>query len=174
MTKPLTIKQEAFCQAYILHGDKSRAYREAFKCDNMKPETVNRSAFELYHNPNITARIDQLKKEIEERNKINIDELISELANMVRFDPAEMYEEDGSLKMIHDMPKPVRQMISSLDIDELMVDKQKIGYTKKVRFIPKLDAIEKLMKHLGGYEKDNQQKKQEPTIIQWNGKQIKI
>lgn len=170
MSKPLTIKQEAFCQAYVKLGDKSAAYREVYNCSRMKPESVNRLAFALFDNINITSRIERLRIDIEERNKITIDELVKDLSNMVRFDPAEMYDENGALKSIHDMPKPVRQMISSMDIDELFDgkgrDSQRIGFTKKVRLINKLDAIEKLMKHLGGYEKDNKQKA--PVVTQTN------
>jgi len=40
----LTIKQEAFCQAYIEKGNASEAYRMAYAADKMKPETVNRNA----------------------------------------------------------------------------------------------------------------------------------
>lgn len=36
----LTIKQEAFCQAYIETGNASEAYRTAYAADKMKPEAV--------------------------------------------------------------------------------------------------------------------------------------
>ena len=49
-------------------------------------------------------------------------------------------------------------MISSIDTDELFMGKMIIGQTKKIRLYSKLDGIEKLMKHLGGYEKDNTQR----------------
>lgn len=170
-TNKLTIKQEAFCQAYVRLGDKSAAYRESYSSGNMKPESINRKAFELFNEVKITARIEVLKKELQERNEVTIDELVKELANMVRFDPAEMYTETGSLKNIHDMPKPVRQMILSLDTEELFdglgKDREKIGYTKKIRLMPKLDAIEKLMKYLGAYEKDNVQKA--PSMFDLSG-----
>jgi len=35
----------------------------------------------------------------------------------------------------------------------------------KVRFYNKLDALEKVAKHLGFYEKDNKQQDQEKTVI---------
>lgn len=171
-TKPtinkLTIKQENFAQAYVKLGDKSAAYRDAYNCENMKPESINRKAFQLFHEVKITARIQELQKEVAERNKITVDELVQTLAGMVRFDPATIYDENGVLKSIHDIPIVARQMISELTIDEIKdyQDGHKIviGQTKKLKLFDKLGAVEKLMKHLGGYEKDNEQKKN-PAII---------
>lgn len=159
----LTIKQENFCQAYIRLGDKSAAYREAYDASNMKSESINRKAVELFDDGKITARIAELQDEVKRRNDITIDELVQSLAGMVRFDIGDLYDENGSLLPIHKMPKSARLMISQLDTDDLFSgsgdDRMMIGYTKKVRTYSKVDAIEKLMKHLGGYEKDNNQNK---------------
>lgn len=47
----LTIKQEAFCQAYIETGNASEAYRTAYAADKMKPEAVHVQACKLQDNP---------------------------------------------------------------------------------------------------------------------------
>lgn len=165
-TNSLTIKQENFCQAYIRLGDKSASYREAYNTSNMKPESINRLAFALFENVNITSRIEELRNSISDRNEIEIDELVKCLAGMVRFDVGELYDENGCLKNIHEMSLTARQMITQLDTLEQYDKKgESLGTTKKIRTIPKLDAIEKLMKHLGGYEKDNSQKKSEQKTI---------
>lgn len=172
----LTIKQEAFAQAYIKLGDKSAAYREAYSTSNMKANTIHRKAQELFNNGLVTARIEFLRSEIEKRNKIEIDELLIALAGMVRFDVAELYNKDGLLKSVHDMSLSARQMITQLDTLEQYNTKGELqGFTKKIRTIPKLDAIEKLMKHLGAYEKDNKQKAPVvKTKIIWGGKEIEV
>lgn len=159
MSNPLTVKKEAACQAYIKLGDKSAAYRSVFNTSRMKPETVNQRAYELFKESEVTARIEFLQQNIANRNEIEIDELVKCLAGMVRFDVGELYDENGQLKQIHEMSLTARQMITQLDTFEQHDNKGEfIGTTKKIRTIPKLDAIEKLMKHLGAYEKDNQQK----------------
>lgn len=166
MNEALTIKQEKFCQAYIKLGDKTAAYKEAYSYSNMKPETINRKAFEVFQNGNVTARIELLQQSVANRNKIEIDELVKCLAGMVRFDVGELYNEYGQLKQIHEMSLTARQMITQLDTLEMHDSKGGfIGTTKKIRTIPKLDAIEKLMKHLGGYEKDNRQKTPEVKTV---------
>lgn len=161
----LTIKQEAFCQAYIRLGDKSAAYREVYSANKMKSETVNNNAYKLFENNDITTRIEQLQNEIKERNKIKIDDVLGVLTDMIKFDISELYNEDGSLKSIHEIPKQHRQMISSIKVFEERFSGQVIGETKEIKTLNKLDVIEKFMKHLGGYEKDNKQKSESQVTI---------
>lgn len=158
--KPLTIKQEAFCQAYMRLGDKSAAYREVYSCSKMKSETINRKAVEVFQNGNVTARVKELQQDAIDRNKATLDEVLIVLADIIRFDPAEMYDEEGSLLPIHKMPKRVRMCIQSFEVQEVpsFNDEVPDTLTKKVKHYDKLSSVEKLMKHLGGYELDNKQK----------------
>lgn len=155
----LTIKQEKYCQAYIRLGDKSAAYREAYNASKMKPESINRKAFDVFENVNVRARIEELQAEVKKRNDVTIDEIVQNLAGMMRFDIADLYNEKGQLKDIHDIPKEARLMIQQIDTEEIKTQGVFVGYAKKVKAYSKIDAIEKLMKHLGGYEKDNSQQK---------------
>lgn len=75
----LTIKQEAFCQAYIETGNASEAYRNSYAADNMKPEAVHVQASKLLDNPKIALRVSELQGEIKERHNVTIDSLIIEL-----------------------------------------------------------------------------------------------
>ncbi|WP_395045934.1 terminase small subunit [Flavobacterium sp.] len=160
----LTEKQEAFCQAYIELGDKSKAYRHAYDADSMNSNSVAVAGNEAFKNPNVSLRIEELQNEIRERNKVKIDDVLSVLADMIRFDISELYDENDNLKSIHDIPKSHRQMISSLKTDHLYGGKEIIGETKEVKTLNKLDVIEKFMKHLGAYEKDNGQKQTNITV----------
>lgn len=63
----LTPKQEKFCQCIVKGMTHSDAYREAYSVKNMKMATINKCAFDLMQNPNITTRITQLKSKIEEK-----------------------------------------------------------------------------------------------------------
>lgn len=159
----LTDKQESYCQNYVVCMNQSTAYRLAYDAESMNSNSVAVEACLLHKDPNVSLRIKELQAEAYERNKTTIDELVSVLSGMVRFDIGDLYDENNNLLNIKDMPVQARQMISQLDSDELYMNvagnRECIGTTKKVRTIQKLDAVEKLMKHLGGYEKDNFQKK---------------
>lgn len=65
MVNKLTPKQETFCQQFIKCGNASEAYKRAYDCKNMKPETINVKACELLKNGNITVRV----KELDEQKK---------------------------------------------------------------------------------------------------------
>lgn len=158
MNRPLTIKQEAFCQAYIKLGDKTAAFREAYSCLNMKNETIHVRACKLAVEYNISTRISELQGELKERNNVTIDEIVNTLSDMLKFDIAELYDSNGSLKNIHSIPKKARMMIAQLDTDNIVIKGQNVGTVKKLKVFDKLSVVEKLMKHLGGYEKDNAQK----------------
>ncbi|HGN1932015.1 TPA: terminase small subunit [Providencia rettgeri] len=76
----LTLKQEAFCQAYIENkGNASEAYRAAYAADKMKPETVTKRASELLSNGDVTGRISELRGEHRKRHNLTVDDLLKEL-----------------------------------------------------------------------------------------------
>lgn len=75
----LTIKQEAFCQAYVETGDASEAYRKAYVADKMKPETIHNKAYQLRQQGDVRARIEELQAEVKRRHNVTVDSLIKEL-----------------------------------------------------------------------------------------------
>ncbi|HEJ9030321.1 terminase small subunit [Serratia sp. IR-2025] len=75
----LTIKQEAFCQAYIETGNASEAYRSSYAAENMKPDAIHVQASKLLDNPKIALRVAELRGEIKERHSVTVDSLLAEL-----------------------------------------------------------------------------------------------
>jgi hypothetical protein len=76
----LTLKQEAFCQAYIeCQGNASEAYRRVYSCDGWKDKSVWECASTLLSNIKVSSRVDQLKAAHRERHEITVDDLVAEL-----------------------------------------------------------------------------------------------
>lgn len=75
----LTQKQEAFCIAYMETGNASEAYRRSYDVDGMKPATINRAAKEVMDNPNIAARLAELRAPIIEKAQLTVEDLLREL-----------------------------------------------------------------------------------------------
>lgn len=144
--KELTIKEEKAVQAYMVDGNKTDAYKSSYTTENMKPATINRKAHLLFKKENVRARIEVLRKELEERNKITVDEIVQELAGIIKFDVKTMYDDRGELLPINKMPTQARKMIARMETTGKQIN--------KVSLVSKMDAAEKLMRHLGGYEKD--------------------
>ncbi|MCZ4693386.1 terminase small subunit [Ancylomarina euxinus] len=144
----LTPKQEKACHKYIELGDKSAAYRSAYNCMSMKPESINRKAHELFEKVNIRSRVEELQKEIAWRNELTIDSIIQELKRIILFNPKDLFNEEGNLKKISDLPYEVSAAISSADVSEVYQGST-LKRSNKIKFYNKLDALEKLAKHLG-------------------------
>ncbi len=166
MSDKFTIKQEKAIQHYLLNGNKTAAYRHAYSCDKMKPETVNRKAKYLFDLDKIRARVDYERKEAWRRNHMTLDELLSRLANLSRADIGLLFNEHGGLRPLSEIPEEVRMSISGIETFEVNVDGEVVGETKKIRKIDPTKPMDMLMKHLGGYEKDNQQQQNNVTIFQ--------
>ena len=74
----LTLKQEAFCQRYIETGNASEAYRQAYK-SKAKAATQHRSAHEVLANPNVAARVAELKAGLAKAHQVTVASLLLEL-----------------------------------------------------------------------------------------------
>jgi len=59
----LTPKQEKFAVEYARTGSATEAYRAAYRCSRMKPETIHKLAYQQLHHPKIAPRIRELSKE---------------------------------------------------------------------------------------------------------------
>ena len=79
----LTPKRERFCQEFKKCGNQSEAYRKAFNCKNMKPETINAKAYELMQNGEIRDRIAELQEKIEKKNILSSQQLQEELTRYI-------------------------------------------------------------------------------------------
>jgi phage terminase small subunit len=75
----LTAKQESFCLAYVETGNASEAYRRAYNAENMKPATINRTAKDVLDNPNIAARLKELRAPAVAKAQLTIEDLLREL-----------------------------------------------------------------------------------------------
>ena len=59
----LTAKQDKFARLVAEGKTQADAYREAYNSAKMKPETIQNSAYKLMQNGEITARIEEYKKQ---------------------------------------------------------------------------------------------------------------
>lgn len=61
----LTAKQERFVQNIVKGMTQRQAYKDAYNAENMKDETIDCEACLLFKDPKITARYQELIKELE-------------------------------------------------------------------------------------------------------------
>lgn len=150
----LTEKQEVACQQYLITGNKSEAYRIAYNCEKMKPHTVNTKAVQLFNLDKIRARVEQLQKERNERNKVDADYVLNRLVEIDQLDVLDILRDDlEGIRPLTEWPKAWRTSISGIDVNELFEysegKKELSGLIKKIKFPDKTKNLELLGKHIG-------------------------
>lgn len=150
----LTAKQELFVLEYLKDLNATQAAIRA----GYSQDTAGSIGSENLQKPEISAAITEAAARQLKRVQVEADFVLTELHGLANVDPAAAYNEDGSLKPIHDMPIAVRKAIASIDVEERFEgrggDRQLVGYLRKVKFWPKDRALEMLARHKALF-KDN-------------------
>lgn len=89
--------------------------------------------------------------------RLEIEETLRQLACVLRSDARRLFRPDGSLIPVHELDDATAAAISSIELDDQ-------GRLKKIRLWSKTDAIDKAMRHLGLFEKNNRQQGQNLAI----------
>lgn len=150
---PLTAKQEAFCIAYLECGNASKAYRQVYSIKNMSDASIHVAASRLLANAKITLRLQELRQPAIEAAQVTVEKVLQEAARLAFADVRKLYRPDGTLIPIHELDDDIAAAITGVDV----VESGDKVLTKKYKLADKNAAIERLFKHLGMYERDNQQ-----------------
>ena len=160
----LTQRQENFCKYYVQFGVAAEAYRKAYPASTKwKDKTVHERASVLLKNNKVATRVKELQTKAAKKHDVTVERILKELADIMYFNPQDLYDEKGNLKKINDLPPEIAKVIAEIRVTDYH------GKTPRtitnVKVYSKLDAIDKLAKHLGFYLRDNEQKKPEGSVI---------
>lgn len=159
----MTPKQEKFAQL-LAAGELSQSdcYRAAFPGTKMTAKNINEEASRLAKHPDIVARVAELQAPVVEKVQLTFERVLQEVARLALFDPRKLFNPDGSPKSIDELDDDTAACIAGVEVLEQFEgtgkDRVFVGYLKKYRIADKNSALEKAMKHLGLFEKDNRQK----------------
>lgn len=151
----LTDKQEMFCQEYIARADLN-ATQAAINAGYSK-NTAQIIGSENLSKPLIKARIAELQESRLKRIGLTQDEVLLELKNFAYSDITETI--NLTTDQIKELPEEVRRLITSYKKVSRRYGKDDEFEEESVelRFIDKMKAFEMLNRHIGFYEKDNEQ-----------------
>lgn len=109
----------------------------------------------------VLARVKELREQITNSEIASARQTLIEASRIALFDPRKLFREDGSPKPVSELDDDTAAVLAGLDVHEEYAgsgeDRVFIGYTKKYKLADKNAALEKLFKHHGLYEHDNQQ-----------------
>lgn len=148
MSKGLTPKQQRFVDAYLVDLNATQAYIRAGYMARGNAAEVN--AARLLRNAQVTAAIAAQRAKLSEAAQVEAVRVVKELACIVFSDVRKVFKDDGSVMHPREFDDATAAAVASIEFDP------EGGF--KIKFWDKNSAADKLMKHLGGYERDNKQK----------------
>lgn len=157
--RPLTAQQETFCTAIAQGMNQSDAYRHAYpKSRKWVGNSVWNRASLLMNNEKVRARIADLARSAGEANGITVERTLREVARLAYLDPRKLFNPDGTPKPIHELDDDTAAAIGGLEVVETVTeDGGKTARVSRYKLTNKEASLEKLMRHLGQYERDNNQ-----------------
>lgn len=154
--KRLTPQQEKFALAVVGLGDLTGAYLEVYGSgSSTSRRATTKLASRLASLPHVRRRIEELQKAAAARAGVTHDRVVAELARVALSSVRRVVDADGRLLLPNQLDEDTAAAVASFKIDEY----GRIEY----KFWNKVDALDKLAKYLGLYERDNAQ--QPPPVI---------
>lgn len=157
--KKLNPKQQRFCEEYIIDLNATQAALRAGYCAN----TVNKSGPANLVKVGIRDEICRLKAKRSERTEIKVDDVVWELAKIGFSNLADYMtvDEDGEMHL-KDFEQIDRSKLAAVESIKVNMTRNKDGereyITTQFKLHSKINALEQLGKHLGIYERDNEQR----------------
>lgn len=144
----LTPKMERFCHEYLVDLNASAA---AIRAGYAKSGARQHGA-KLLQTPAVEKLVAELKAKQLQKVDLRADDILRGLLEVFQVDIADLYDERGHLKNIHDIPKSARKAMAAIDVFEEFEgtgdNREKVGETRKVKLWDKLKAGELLGEHL--------------------------
>lgn len=158
----LNPRQRAFVVEYLKDKNATQAYMRVYKAT---PAVADTNGPRLLGNARVTAEIARLEKQqlaqIQRETGITLERTLREIARVAFFDPRKLFDKDGNPLSLPDLDDDTVAAIAGLDVLEEWQgtgeNRTFVGLIKKYKIATKLDGLEKLMKHLGGYKEDHDQ-----------------
>jgi len=108
--KTLTVKEQAFVEALLIHGNVSRAFREAGYRG-----APNEGGYKLVRKPHIAAFVAAARAERSRQNAITADDVLREVAGLAHSDITHyVIDDDGNIELAEGAPPGAMRAVSTL------------------------------------------------------------
>lgn len=144
----LSFIEELFCYKYVeLRHNGSQAAIAA----GYSPAAATSYASKLIKRPEIRTRIIELAAPILRKAELDMEEMLGQIHAVATYDRRKLFHPDGTRKLFTELDAKTAAAISHMGPND---------------FVPfdKLKAVDMAMKHLGGFEKDNEQRRENLQI----------
>ena len=164
----LVRKQFLLAKEYVLCNNGTEAYLKVYPTNNRKTAGNN---FNHIFRTNLAFRefVTMLQKQAEREVDVSLADVVREEKCLAYSDIRRLFSEEGTPLAPHELPEDIARAVASFEIFQKdLLDSDGNVYatetTYKYKLWSKPNSIERLEKHLGFFEKDNLQKKQEIVV----------
>lgn len=156
-------KRLKFAEAFIANGhNATQAAIAAGYAENSAGVTGAR----MLKDAKVAAILAEHARKLADRFNVTTENVLREAARIAYFDVGQCFDENGALLAPKDIPEDARRALSGLEtVESKDADGNVYEYTKKVKAWDKRAALEMLMKHLGLFKADNEQKPTEARFF---------
>jgi len=147
-------RKSLFVDAYIANGGNAT---EAAKTAGYSAKTAGVTGCNLLKDPNVSSAIADRSKAVAKKYELTADLVVKSIVQELTFDPAKLYSAGGQLKEITELDEDTRMALSQVEFEQLGSSDAPI-FVRKYKWAQRQGAREQAMKHLGMFEKDNEQK----------------
>lgn len=151
-------RQERFCHEYLIDLNATQAAIRA----GYSEKTAQAQSSRLLSSEVISTRIKTLMKKRENRTQITQDRVLQEYSKLAFVDIRKLYDQHGNLLKITDIDDDTAAAILSIDVC-VGGEEEKVY---KYKLTDKRAALDSVARHLGMFEKDNNQRKAEFNFVE--------
>lgn len=153
--KGLNDRQRMFVSEYMVDFDAVKAARM------VGYKTPSKAAERLLKNRKIIRAIGNQQRKNIEKHMITRDEIVAELSSIALKDLIQLCDKEGNIQCdLRKIPASARRWIDGIEVDQTLSKSGKIiGQKIKLKLVPKMQAIEYLMKHFGMFAPDKTEMK---------------
>lgn len=144
----MLLKYQAFAAHYVLTGNATQATREAgFEAPT---EDARRTlAHRLTIHPDVIPFIQKQVRAMQAKIEATTERVWEELSYLAFLDPAEVLNEDGTMKPLDQIPERARRAIAKSKVKVSTFGEDSESVEREVSFASKENALERLMRLLG-------------------------
>lgn len=159
-TQTLTPKQQIFCDEYLIDFNATRSAIAA----GYSKKTAQKIGSENISKPLIQDYLNKKREALSKKHDVTMDRIIQEYSYIAFQDSSHLF--DGSRLMeISELPEEVTRSISEVSAQRVRgAEGESVAEIVKIKQHDKKWALDSLTKILGGFEKDNDQKKVEAIV----------
>lgn len=146
-------KHLRFCEEYVVDLNATQAYIRA----GYAKKAAGICAAQLLKKPIIQSKIAELQESLRQKTGVTAEMVVAELAKIGFSNFRDFVNRSNKPRMVHDLTEEQSAVIEGITITEIQNDYGTKTQTK-LKLSSKVEALEKLGRHLGIFEKDNEQK----------------